>query len=105
DVAMAPQHPYTRALFAAALPSHPDERREEVVLSGEVPSPLAPPPGCRFHTRCPVVMDRCAREEPALVTSDGRLVACHLYWPTAGDGYGKSQPAAASPVSPSTLTW
>src|SRR6058998_3224458 len=85
-VATEPQHPYTRALFAAALPSHPDERREDVPLAGEVPSPLAPPPGCRFHTRCPVVMERCGREEPPLVHTDGRLVACHLYSATPGAG-------------------
>src|SRR5207249_599072 len=85
-VATEPQHPYTRALFAAALPSHPDERREDVPLAGEVPSPLAPPPGCRFHTRCSAVMERCSREEPPLVHTDGRLVACHLYSPTPGAG-------------------
>src|SRR5262249_59818508 len=54
-VATAPQHPSPQALFAAALPAHPDERRDEAVLMGEVPSPLNPPPGCRFHPRCPKV--------------------------------------------------
>jgi oligopeptide transport system ATP-binding protein len=78
-VAMAPRHPYTQALFAAALPAHPDEPRDEVVLTGEVPSPIAPPAGCRFHPRCPRAMDRCARREPVLGDADGRLVACHLY--------------------------
>ena len=78
-VAAAPQHPYTQALFAAALPAHPDEQREEIVLAGEVPSPLNPPPGCRFHPRCPKVMARCSREEPRLKSSHGREVACHLY--------------------------
>jgi oligopeptide/dipeptide ABC transporter ATP-binding protein len=75
----APKHPYTRALFSAALPSSPDERREEIVLSGEVPSPLKPPPGCHFHPRCPQAMERCKREAPSLVPVEGRLVACHLY--------------------------
>ena len=72
-------HPYTRALFSAALPSHPDERREEVVLPGEVPSPLNPPSGCHFHPRCPHATPRCAQQVPALTEVEGRLVACHLY--------------------------
>jgi oligopeptide/dipeptide ABC transporter ATP-binding protein len=66
-------------LFSAALPSHPDERREEIILSGEVPSPLNPPSGCRFHPRCPHAMARCGEEEPMLTGVEGRLVACHLY--------------------------
>jgi oligopeptide/dipeptide ABC transporter ATP-binding protein len=75
----APKHPYTQALFSAALPSHPDERREEIILPGEVPSPLRPPAGCRFHPRCPHVMARCSTEVPALKPNEGRLVACHLF--------------------------
>ena len=78
-VALAPRHPYTQALFAAALPIDIDENREAIALSGEVPSPLAPPSGCRFHPRCPHAMDRCATEEPRLRQAEGRLVACHLY--------------------------
>jgi oligopeptide/dipeptide ABC transporter ATP-binding protein len=78
-VASAPQHPYTKALFAAALPSHPDEQREEIVLAGEVPSPLNPPAGCRFHPRCPQAMSHCGREEPKLKPAGGVTVACHLY--------------------------
>jgi oligopeptide/dipeptide ABC transporter ATP-binding protein len=78
-VANAAHHPYTRALFAAALPSHPDEKREEIVLSGEVPSPLNPPSGCHFHPRCPSVMDRCRSEEPKLRQVDAVRTACHLY--------------------------
>jgi oligopeptide/dipeptide ABC transporter ATP-binding protein len=81
-IAKTPKHPYTEALFSAALPSHPDERREEIILAGEVPSPLAPPAGCRFHPRCPHAMARCGTEEPALLPEAGRVVACHLY---AGD--------------------
>jgi oligopeptide transport system ATP-binding protein len=72
-------HPYTKALFSAALPSHPDERREEVVVAGEVPSPLNPPSGCHFHPRCPHATPRCAREVPTLARVEGRMVACHLY--------------------------
>jgi oligopeptide transport system ATP-binding protein len=78
-VATTPKHPYTQALFAAALPSHPDEDRGEAVVSGEVPSPLNPPPGCRFHPRCPHVMARCSEQEPRLRPVDGRLTACYLY--------------------------
>ncbi len=74
-----PKHPYTQALFSAALPSHPDERRDEKVLAGEVPSPLNPPPGCRFHPRCPHAMPRCGQETPTLAPVEGRMVACHLY--------------------------
>ena len=78
-VAATPKHPYTQALFSAALPSHPDEKREEIILAGEVPSPLTPPAGCRFHPRCPHAMERCGHEEPRLSREAGRLVACHLY--------------------------
>ena len=78
-LARAPKHPYTEALFSAALPSHPDERRDEIILAGEVPSPLNPPSGCRFHPRCPHAMERCAQQEPLLIDVEGRLVACHLY--------------------------
>jgi oligopeptide/dipeptide ABC transporter ATP-binding protein len=85
DVALAPKHPYTRALFSAALPLERRAAREEIILSGEIPSPLAPPPGCRFHTRCPQVMERCRRDEPPLAPESGRLVACHLY-PAAAAG-------------------
>jgi oligopeptide/dipeptide ABC transporter ATP-binding protein len=80
ELCAKPLHPYTKALFAASLPSHPDERREEIVLTGEVPSALNPPRGCHFHPRCPFAMPRCSEQEPALVElSAGHSVACHLY--------------------------
>jgi oligopeptide/dipeptide ABC transporter ATP-binding protein len=75
----APKHPYTEALFSAALPSSPDDQREEIVLTGEVPSPLRPPSGCHFHPRCPHAVEPCSRHAPALMDVRGRLVACHLY--------------------------
>ena len=78
-VAADPKHPYTQALFAAALPAHPDENREENILTGEVPSPINPPAGCRFHPRCPHVMPHCSQVVPVLDTAHGREVACHLY--------------------------
>ena len=78
-LARAPKHPYTEALFSAALPSHPDERRDEIILPGEVPSPLNPPPGCRFHPRCPHAMERCSQRSRCSADVEGRRVACHLY--------------------------
>jgi oligopeptide/dipeptide ABC transporter ATP-binding protein len=78
-VALSPRHPYTKALFAAALPVDLDRPREEVAVVGEVPSPLAPPSGCHCHPRCPFVLPPCATQEPALKLESGRLVACHLY--------------------------
>ena len=75
-----PLHPYTKALISASLPADPRRQREEMVLTGEVPSPLNPPSGCAFHTRCPFVMDRCQEEVPEYrETSPGHPVACHLY--------------------------
>ena len=75
-----PLHPYTKALFSAALPSHPDMVREEIVLTGEVPSPINPPSGCRFHPRCPFAMDKCAVEIPVeKEVAPGHRVSCHLY--------------------------
>ncbi len=82
-LAHTPKHPYTKALFSAALPTHPDERREEIILSGEVPSPLRPPSGCHFHPRCPVVMDRCSRDVPVLTRVEDRLISCHRFEGTA----------------------
>jgi oligopeptide/dipeptide ABC transporter ATP-binding protein len=79
-VCTQPLHPYTQALFAAALPSHPDEQRPAVVVTGEVPSALDPPAGCRFHPRCPYALPHCAQVEPLLKeVSAQHAVACHLY--------------------------
>jgi len=75
-----PLHPYTKALFSAALPAHPDIVREEILLPGEVPSPINPPSGCRFHPRCPFAMPVCSEVEPKEQDmAPDHMVACHLY--------------------------
>lgn len=74
-----PQHPYTEALLSAALPSTPDQRRDEIAMRGEVPSPLDPPSGCAFHPRChKFIGDVCAQNAPQLMRSAGRDLWCHL---------------------------
>ena len=75
-----PLHPYTKALLASAPSGDPDRRLKSPPISGDPPSPINPPTGCHFRTRCPFVMERCAVEDPQLVAmSDSHLVACHLY--------------------------
>ena len=75
-----PLHPYTQALLSAALPLHPSARRQRIVLTGEVPNPMNPPAGCRFHPRCPHAMPQCRTAEPAFKEVErGRFTACHLY--------------------------
>jgi peptide/nickel transport system ATP-binding protein/oligopeptide transport system ATP-binding protein len=77
-----PQHPYTEALLEAVPVPDPKRRRKRRVLTGDVPSPINPPSGCRFHTRCPYVEARCRVEEPALQeVASGQWVACHLRQP------------------------
>jgi dipeptide transport system ATP-binding protein len=72
-----PLHPYTRALMSATPSIFEADRRIQIRLQGEMPSPLNPPPGCSFHLRCPYAISRCHYEEPALRELDGRKVACH----------------------------
>jgi oligopeptide/dipeptide ABC transporter ATP-binding protein len=75
----APQHPYTEALLAAVPVPDPSRTRRQPLIGGEVPNPIDPPPGCRFQTRCPLVEERCRREEPPLrEVFPGHFAACHL---------------------------
>ena len=84
------RHPYTQALFSAVLLARPDQLAEGVVLTGEIPSPLSPPSGCRFHTRCPLAMPRCSSAEPPLrEIAPGHRVACHLYDVGNGSVFGQ----------------
>lgn len=79
NVITNPLHPYTEALLAAVPVPDPTARRVKVTLKGEVPSPINPPSGCRFHTRCQYAWDRCRKDEPELVKVEEQFVACHKY--------------------------
>lgn len=87
-----PQHPYTQALLSAIPVPNPKLRRERIILAGDVPSPLNPPSGCRFHPRCPVAIEVCSQVEPPLIDlGGGHLAACHLRQPSS---VGITRPAA-----------
>ena len=80
-----PRHPYTRALLSAAPVPEPGARRDRIILKGDIPSPINPPSGCRFHTRCPFAEARCFSEEPVMrAIGSGHQVACHLVDEQAG---------------------
>ena len=79
DIYSNPLHPYTRALLSAIPVADPESKRERVILTGDLPSPMYPPNGCPFHPRCMDAMDRCKTEAPALKEEGGRRVSCHLY--------------------------
>lgn len=72
-----PLHPYTKALLSSIPTLEPGKKRERIVLEGDVPSPINPPSGCRFHPRCPLAMDVCRAEKPRELNLDGHLVSCH----------------------------
>jgi oligopeptide/dipeptide ABC transporter ATP-binding protein len=82
DVCRQPKHPYTQALLSAVPTIDPETKRQRIILSGELPSPIDPPSGCPFHPRCPIAEARCKVEVPPLRTlAEGRMVACHLAKP------------------------
>jgi oligopeptide/dipeptide ABC transporter ATP-binding protein len=79
QICTAPKHPYSQALLSAVPIPDPAARKQRVILGGDVPTPINPPTGCRFHTRCPIAIDRCKVDEPPLrQIEDGRDAACHL---------------------------
>jgi len=82
-----PEHPYTQALLSAIPVHNPKIKRERILLKGDVPSPLNPPSGCRFHPRCPVAIEICSQKEPPLIDlGGGHLAACHLRTPNSKQG-------------------
>jgi len=74
-----PRHPYTQALLSAIPVPRPRARRERTILPGDVPSPIAPPPGCHLHLRCPHAIERCRVERPELRDAGGHATACHRW--------------------------
>ncbi|HLQ72909.1 MAG TPA: dipeptide ABC transporter ATP-binding protein [Bacillota bacterium] len=79
DIYERPEHPYTKALLSAIPRENPEEEKERIILTGNVPSPIHPPSGCYFHERCPFAMDICKTKAPEMVTvSDSHEAACHL---------------------------
>lgn len=82
DVQAAPQHPYTQALYSSVLPAHPDQQRQRIKLHGPLPSPINPPSGCVFRTRCRLAQPLCATKTPPPVqTAAGSVAACHFVEP------------------------
>jgi peptide/nickel transport system ATP-binding protein len=103
-VLRTPAHPYTAALLSAVPVADPDAAPQRIQLSGEMPSPMALPSGCRFRTRCPAAQARCASEDPALTElSDARRVACHFPFSVTSTACA-SQPSPATRSSVQTTT-
>ena len=89
-----PHHPYTRALLSSMPSMDPDRRTEEAALAGDPPNPIDPPPGCRFHTRCPLAEAVCSQRAPSLKTRQRRETACLIHEP--GSGHSHAAAAAAA---------
>jgi oligopeptide/dipeptide ABC transporter ATP-binding protein len=101
-----PLHPYTEALLAAVPIPDPTAKRKRLILAGDVPSPIHPPAGCRFHTRCPYAFDRCRAEEPLLKEpASGHLVACHLREMPVATESAWQRPAAAPSNGAPASAW
>ncbi|HYO59730.1 dipeptide ABC transporter ATP-binding protein [Archangium sp.] len=97
DLYRKPRHPYTQALLSAVPVPDPERKRTRIILQGDVPSPLAPPPGCTFHPRCPYAMERCRRETPPLYAlGNGHTAACFLVEEDAR----KATPGGPDPGAP-----
>jgi oligopeptide/dipeptide ABC transporter ATP-binding protein len=94
-----PQHPYTEALLSAVPVPEPDAAKQRIILKGDVPSPINPPSGCRFHTRCPYAFDRCSQEEPQMrEVLPGQFAACHL----RDDGPAPARAALSTSAGPAS---
>ena len=99
DVCGAPKHPYTRALLGVAAQHGPDRRIEEPPITGDPPSPIDPPRGCRFHTRCPFAQEVCAAKPPVLgewTDATSHVAACHMLDPASGHSSGPDGHASAT---------
>jgi peptide/nickel transport system ATP-binding protein len=90
----APAHPYTKALLAAMPSSDPDRRTETPPITGDPPNPIDPPPGCRFHTRCPFAEPLCAKAAPELssLATMGHRAACYMAVPGSGHSRAPANP-------------
>ncbi|WP_375772767.1 dipeptide ABC transporter ATP-binding protein [Archangium gephyra] len=100
DLYRKPRHPYTQALMSAVPVPDPEHKRSRIILQGDVPSPLAPPPGCPFHPRCPYAMERCRRETPPLYAlGNGHTAACFL----VEDEARKTTPAGPDAGAPQNV--